>query len=265
MIAGAARWLDRLGYSDSALHRLDARAKLVATAAFVLTVASFPKYEVAWLVPCLAWPAGLALAARLPAAPLFALLAAGSPFALLVGLWNPLLDRAPRELFGLAVAGGWLSFASILLRYALCASAALLLVATTSMPGLAGALGRLGLPRAFVTQLQLLYRYLFLLLEEGGRLIQARALREPGRRLPRLGTARRMLGSLLARSLARAERVHGCMRVRGFDGALPRGGAAPLGAAEVLFVGSSLAACLALRAAPWAVRALEEACRVKGG
>jgi cobalt/nickel transport system permease protein len=251
MSESAARWLDRLGYGDSPAHRLDARAKLLATAGFVLCVASFPKYEVAGLVPLAALPIGLAVAGRVPAAPVARLLLAASPFALLVGALNPFLDRAPRALvLGVGVSGGVLSFGSIALRFLLCAGAALVLVATTSMPRLSQALLQLGLPRPFVVQVQLLYRYLFLLVDEGQRLSQARALREPARRLPRAAVARRMLASLLWRTWERGDRIYACMKARGFDGSFPALGPARFRARDGVVLAAALGACLALRALP---------------
>jgi cobalt/nickel transport system permease protein len=251
VIESAARWLDRLGYADSPVHRVDARAKLVAAAVFMVCVASFPKYEVAGLVPFLAFPLGLGAVGRVPARPVLRLLAAASPFALLVGLWNPLLDRAPRALvLGVAVPGGALSLASLLLRFLLCAGAGLVLLATTSMPGLLRGLGQLGLPRPFVAQAQILYRYLFLLSDEGRRLSEARALREPSRRLPRAGVAKRMLASLLWRTSERGERIYQCMKARGFDGSLPLLAPSRFGPCDALFLALASAACLAARAFP---------------
>ena len=251
MSESAARWLDRLGYGDSPAHRLDPRAKLLAAAAFVVSVASFPKYEVAGLVPLALLPLALALAGRVPAAPVARLILAASPFALLVGAANPLLDRAPRAtVLGVAVAGGVLSFLSIALRFLLCAGTALVLVATTSMPRLLGALGALGVPRPFVVQVQLLYRYLVLLVDEGRRLTEARSLREPSRRLPRAGTARRMLASLLWRTWERGDRVYGCMKARGFDGTFPALAPARFRAQDGLVLAAAVGACLALRLFP---------------
>ncbi len=251
MSESAARGLDRLGYGDSAAHRLDARAKLGATAVFVLCVASFPKYEVAGLLPFLLFPVALALAGGVPARPVLRLLAAASPFALLVAAWNPLLDRAPHALApGVTLPGGVLSFASVVLRFLLCTGAALVLVATTSLPRLLRALEQLRVPRPFVAQVQLLYRYLFLLVDEARRVSLARALREPGRRLPRLGTGKRMLAALLARTWERGDRIYLCMKVRGFDGRLPALSPARFAARDALFLSASAAACLALRVAP---------------
>ena len=76
-----------------------------------------------------------------------------------------------------SVAGGWISFLSILLRFVLTVSAAIVLVAVTGIHSLCAALEKLGVPRALVTQLLVLYRYLFVLLDEAGRMDRARALR----------------------------------------------------------------------------------------
>jgi cobalt/nickel transport system permease protein len=253
MSESAARWLDRLGYGDSPAHRLDPRAKLVATLVFVACVASFPKYEVPGLLPFLAFPVALGAAGAVPVRPVLRVLAAASPFALLVGAWNPWLDPAPRAHLGsLPIAGGWISLLSLALRFALCTGAALVLVATTPMPGLLRGLRQLGLPRPFVAQLQLLYRYLFLLSDEAERIGRSRALRDPRRRLPRLGTAKRMLSALLWRTWERGERIYQCMQARGFQGDLPLLAPARFGAADGIFLASAVAACLLGRVLPLA-------------
>ncbi|HYY06381.1 MAG TPA: energy-coupling factor transporter transmembrane component T, partial [Candidatus Limnocylindria bacterium] len=193
--------------------------------------------------------AALAAVGRVPARPLARLLVAASPFALLVGVANPLLDRAPRAVvLGAVVSGGALSLASILVRFVLCTSAALVLVATTSLPALLRGLAQLGVPRPFVAQVQLLYRYLFLLVDEGRHLSQARALRDPGRRLPRPATARRMMGSLVLRTWERGDRIYDCMRARGFDGTFPVLAPARFRARDALFTAGVVLACALLRA-----------------
>ena len=49
-------YLDTLSYRDTFIHRLDPRAKLIATIFFVLTVVSFPKYEITGLLPFFLFP-----------------------------------------------------------------------------------------------------------------------------------------------------------------------------------------------------------------
>ena len=58
--------LDRLSYQDTCVHRLDPRAKVIATMLFLFTVISFPKYEVAALVPFFLFPVLLMTIGEIP-------------------------------------------------------------------------------------------------------------------------------------------------------------------------------------------------------
>ncbi len=248
MSRSAARELDLQGYRDSAAHRLDPRAKLVATAVFLVCVVSFPKREVLGLVPYLALPLAMGALGRVGFRPVARLVLAASPFAVLAAAANPFLDRQPAAvILGVAVSGGVLSFASVVLRYVLCSSALLVVVAVTTVPGIVRALGRLGLPRPLGAQLMMLHRYLFLLEDEGERLSRARALREPLRKRATLGTARRMLSSLLWRSFERGDRVYQCMKVRGFDGSFPALSPGAFRTSDAVFLVGVSTACVALR------------------
>jgi len=215
------RALDTLTTRDTALTRLDPRAKLTVTLLFVVTTLSFDRYRVAALLPLALYPIVLAAQGGMPSRVLLRTLGLASPFALMVGIFNPLLDRAPMLSFGVVeLSGGWVSFAAILLRFGLTASAALVLVAGTGMLPLCAALSRFGVPRVFTVQLLFLYRYLFVLAGEAARMATARRLRAGGH--PRMGLAvyAPLLGHLLLRAFERAGRVHGAMLARGFDGEL---------------------------------------------
>lgn len=220
--------MDDLGRLDSPVHRLDARAKILVTAAFLVVVMSFPRYEVSALMPLLLFPAGLGLAAGLPAGYLLRKVVIASPFAILVGIANPFLDHTPAAVVaGHVVTGGWLSFASILVRFTLTVWGGLVLVATTGMHPLCAGLERLGMPRLFSVQVLFLYRYLFVIADEGHRLARAVSVRRAGERAVGLSIYGSLLGQWLLRSMDRALRIHQAMRARGFDGqvrVLGRGG-----------------------------------------
>jgi cobalt/nickel transport system permease protein len=214
------RSLEALAARDTAAARLDARAKLLATAAFIVTVVSFDRYAVSSLLPLAAYPLLLAVLGDVPAAAVLRKLLLAAPFALMVGLANPLLDRAPMLVIGeVPIAAGWVSFASILLRFALTVSAALVLVACTGMHTLCAALGRLGVPHVFTAQLLFLFRYAFVLGAEAARMTTARTLRSCGRPATLAGYGP-LAGHLLLRAFERAQRVHLAMTARGFDGEL---------------------------------------------
>jgi len=230
------RHLDALAAGDSPLHRLDARAKVLVTLAFILAVMSVGRHAVAPLVAFIVYPISVLALARLPLAFMLHKLAFALPVALLVGLPNPLLDRQVLMHWGsVEISGGWLSLLSIVLRALLATAAALALVAVTGFPALCQALGRLGLPQPLVVQLLFLYRYLTLLAEEALRMTTARELRSAGRALSmrQYGT---LVGSLLLRTWDRAERIHLAMCARGFDGRLPGARASRFGAPEWMYV-----------------------------
>lgn len=211
--------LDALAAGGTPVHRLDPRAKLLVALAFIIAVISFGKYDLAGLAPFFVYPVALAALAGLPPRALLVRLLLAAPFVLCVGALNPFFDRAPLLRLGpLAVSGGWVSFASILLRFLLTVSAALILVATTGMAGICAALVRLRVPRVFAVQLALLYRYLFVLLEEGSRLVRAVGLRSGRGGTVPLRVYGSLAGQLLLRALDRAQRVHAAMCCRGFDG-----------------------------------------------
>jgi cobalt/nickel transport system permease protein len=211
--------LDLLAEKDSFVHRLDPRVKVITTLLFIIYVVSFGKYEVARLMPFFVFPTLLAGIAGLPIGFLLRKLIIVSPFVLFIGIFNPLIDREILLVIGsLQISGGWLSLASILLRFVLTVGAALLLIATTGFPAICMALDKLGVPKVFTVQLMMLYRYLFVLIEESIRMIRAYTLRSFARQKIRFPVFKQLLGNLLLRTLDRAQRIHMAMLSRAFTG-----------------------------------------------
>jgi cobalt/nickel transport system permease protein len=211
--------LDQLAYQDTSVHRLDPRAKVVTTFAFLVCVVSFGRYDVLPMLPFVVFPLFVAAEGNLPYGFLGRKLLIAAPFAVVIGMFNPLLDRAVLlQLGGLDISGGWVSFASILLRFLLTTSAALVLIGTTSFAGVCMAVERLGAPDVFATQLLFLYRYIFVLGEEAMRMWRARSLRSFDGRGMGVRVYVQMLGSLLLRTYDRARRIYSAMLCRGFDG-----------------------------------------------
>lgn len=219
-----AQWIevgrmDECSRQDTPAHRIDARIKAITTIIFIIIVMSFPRYEVSALMPFLFYPLALMLLGRIPPGLIFRKIFIAAPFALVIGIFNPFFDRQAAVVIGpLIISGGWLSFTSIMLRFVLTAGAALMLVACTGMYRLCASLERIGLPRVFVVQLLLLYRYLFVVTEEGSRMMRSLELRSAGLASLRLRVYGSLAGHLLLRSMARAERVYRAMVARGFHG-----------------------------------------------
>jgi len=214
-----AGYIDTLAAGGSSLHRMDPRVKLITTAAFIATVVSFNKYAVSVLIPFFCFPIILILLGGLPAGYILKKVLLISPFAVLVGVFNPVFDRTIVYHIGsVGITGGWVSFISILLRFILTVTAALVLVCLTGFNSVCLALGRFKVPKPFIVQLMFLYRYIFVLTEESERMVRARAVRSFSGRAMHFNTFVSLIGHLLLRTLGRAERAYCAMCCRGFDG-----------------------------------------------
>lgn len=239
--------LDRLSYQDTVVHRLDPRVKVIATMLFVFTVISYPKYEVVQLTPFFLFPIVLISFGDIPVLFLAKKILIVSPFALFIGIFNPVFDAGTIPFFGMNISAGWLSFLSIIEKFTLTISVALVLIATTSFPAVCHAFRRFGLPSIFVSQLLFLYRYLFVLMEEAMRMVRARDMRSFGRRGLDARTAVRIIGALFLRTVERAERIYSAMLSRGFRGDIPSMKRQEIQVNDVLFVVATAVMLLVFR------------------
>ena len=211
--------MDELGRLDTPLHRLDARVKTLTVLLFVITVMSFSRYRIAELMPLFLFPFALIGFGNIPLSAIFKKVAIAAPFALFVGIFNPLFDHQTVQIFGSReISAGWFSFISILIRFVLTVSAALILIASTGIHRLCAGLERMGVPSLFAVQILFLYRYLFVIGEEGLRMTRSVRIRSAGPGKPTLRIYGSLAGTLLIRSMDRAQRVYRAMVSRGFDG-----------------------------------------------
>ncbi len=215
----------------SAIHRLDARVKLVTALAFIVATV---------LLPDGAWPAfvlqeALALGAivlsQVGVRFVLRRAAVALPFALAA---VTVAFSTPGHALAVAAVGpmtltltdsGLVRFVSIMLKAWMAVQAAILLASSTPFPDLLQAMRGLGLPRVLVAIVGFTYRYLFVIADEALRLLRARAARSGtpegrggGSVLWRARVTGSMAGSLFLRSLERSERVYVAMQARGYDG-----------------------------------------------
>jgi len=229
--------MDTLASGDSSLHRLDPRAKLITTLVFIVVVVSFDKYALSALIPFFIYPMVQIAVGSLPMNYLIKKVLLVAPFALLIGIFNPLIDRETLFQIGTVhVSGGWVSLFSIMIRFVLTVTAALTLVTLTGFNAVCMALEKLGTPKPFVIQLMFLYRYLFVLIDEAARMVRARSLRSFNSNAMAFGLVAPLIGQLLFRALDRAQRIHLSMCCRGFEGHIRTIGPMKIGLKEVGYV-----------------------------
>jgi len=229
-------YMDTLAGSDTPVHRLDPRAKLLTTLIFIITVISFDKYEISALVPFFLFPAVMISLGELPFYYLLRKILIVTPFAVMIGIFNPLMDRDILMRIGpLSFSGGWISFCSIMIKFTLTAGSVLVLIACTGFNSVCMALEKMGTPRIFAVQLLFLYRYIVVLIDEASRMANARSLRSFDGKGKGIKVFSYLLGHLLLRTIDRAQRIHLAMLCRGFDGEIRVNRRLKAGMREVIF------------------------------
>jgi cobalt/nickel transport system permease protein len=119
-------------------------------------------------------------------------------------------------------------FISIAVKSWLSMQAAIILAASTPFPDLLIAMRALRIPRLLVSIFGLMWRYLFVLVDEATRLIRARASRSGSCKVPtarsggslswRARVTGGMAGNLFLRAYERSDRIFMAMVSRGYDG-----------------------------------------------
>ncbi|MCJ7544383.1 MAG: energy-coupling factor transporter transmembrane protein EcfT, partial [Phycisphaerae bacterium] len=113
--------IDRFAHLDSAVHRLDARGKLLAALTYTVILISFDRYAVAVLAPMAIGPAAMFALAGVPL--WFALRRAVflTPFIATIAILSPLADHSVHAVaFGpwaFQVSGGWLTAADVTVKF----------------------------------------------------------------------------------------------------------------------------------------------------
>ncbi len=261
-------FLDPYRPGRSPLHTLDGRIKFILTLGWILTIS---------LMPVPAWPVYLVLLVLLLAFEILAGIGVGyvwkrsllvlpfalAAFPLIFTHGKTALLMVPADSPVLIVyAEGLQRFLSVAVKSLLSVQVAILLVASTPFPQLLQAMRGVGVPRLLVVMFSMMWRYLFVLVDEALRLMQARAARSgrvPGRRAGGTLTWRArvtggMVGSLFLRGLERSERIYAAMLARGYDGevrALPLPPISRLDWLVLLWMGLSLILLLALGLLAW--------------
>jgi cobalt/nickel transport system permease protein len=109
-------------------------------------------------------------------------------------------------------------FTTLVVRGTLCLLAIVLFSNTTPFSGLLELLRNWRVPHLLITLLALLYRYLFVLVDELGRMQRARTSRTfTGKRAVVWPSLASVVSQLFVRSTERAERIYAAMRARGWQ------------------------------------------------
>jgi cobalt/nickel transport system permease protein len=241
------------GDTASPVHRLDPRAKIVGLVAVTLIAVSTPVEAWPVFAACALVLAAVASLARVSASAIWRRARFVLPLVLVAALLIPLF-RTGGETYVLGPLtlheAGLETFAAVAAKATIGTVAAVLLGATTTFPSVLRGLEAMRVPRLLVLIAAFMYRYLFVIVEEVGRMRAALAARgyQPRNAL-HAGALGRVATALFLRTYARGERVYIAMLARGYDGRMPRLVPLVFGRAEAAFVIGVVAFLVPLRVA----------------
>lgn len=198
---------------------------LFVTLFFALITASFGRYAFFAMLPLAAYPLYLNVLAKTGFKKIVFTLLPLSLFVFFIGMWNVFFDKSVIVVLGVSVPAGWISFATIMLKFLLAVSSVTAMIALTGFDAICRSLASVGLPSVLVNQFFLFYRYVRLINDEARNIIRARLFRGGDISLPQSGN---ICGPLVLRCSARAERIYDALACRGYRDVIYHGkGAVP--------------------------------------
>lgn len=211
--------IEETAKSDRWVNRIHPLVKLCITVLFVVLTVSFSKYDLAGLLGMICYPLLLFNLGEVSFSEALMRLRVVLPVVLIVGIFNPFFDHSVIGMLGsVPVWGGVVSMLTLMLKAVLTVLASYLLIVTTPIEEICYALRLLRLPKAFVLQILLIYRYITVLLKEARRVTTAYLLRAPGQKGINRAAWGPLVGQMLLRSMDRADGIYQSMLLRGFRG-----------------------------------------------
>jgi cobalt/nickel transport system permease protein len=239
------------GDPASPVHRLDPRAKIVGLVSVTVVAVTTPLEDWPVFAACAAVLAVVALGARVRVGELWRRARFVLPLVLLAGAFLPFVRHGGEEyaLGPLTVHQQGLEvFATVAIKATIGTISAVLLGATTTFPSVLRGLEAMRVPHLLVLIASFMYRYLFVIVEETGRMRSALAARAYRPRTAlQAGALGRMATAMFLRTYSRGERVYLAMLARGYDGRMPQLTPLVLRRADTLFVLGVVAALVPLR------------------
>jgi cobalt/nickel transport system permease protein len=199
-------FVDRFSRIDSPVHRLPIAIKIAGTVLLLLIIAVLPPFSLP-VVGCITpFLFVVSYASRIPAGFLLRRMLFLEVFA--IGI----------SVLSLLQPDGLVVFAGLLVKSSLSLFVIVLFSNTTPFSGLLDTLKAWGCPSLFVTLLALMYRYLFVLIDEMERMQRARGSRTfTGGAALRWRSLATVISQLFIRSMDRADRIFAAMSARGWQ------------------------------------------------
>lgn len=210
--------MDNIANSNRFLNRIHPLVKLLITSFFIIMLTSINKYN---LVKVLSMSIFLIVVSIISD---LSIMHAVKKFKFifillfLIGIANPILDRSVYLYIGnFPITLGMMSMITLFLKGSFAVISSYFLIATTSIENICYALKLIHIPNVIVTIVMLIYRYMIVFLKELQRIWLAYSLRAPKQKGFHIKSWGSMIGSLMIKSIDKAQIVYESMELRGFN------------------------------------------------
>ena len=218
---------------QSPIHQLHARVKIIFTLVFILAINLLPQHAWAGFILFFSLIISVLLLSKLDPGKVFRRSLLAIPFLLSA---IPLIFWGPEPVTQWNIGGvifipvsilGAERCLSIMIKAWISVLSAILLTGTTDSHALISGFRQLHVPAILIAIVELMWRYLYVMVDEVTRLIRARNSRSTvvnhghhagGSVFWRARVTGNMAGSLFLRSIERSERVYAAMLSRGYNG-----------------------------------------------
>lgn len=243
--------MDQAAGADKWINNVHPLSKLLVTLVYIIVLVSYEKYNIIGLMGMCLYPIIIAIIGEIPMIESIKQIRIMLLLVCIIGIANPIFDRVEIGRMGdFVITSGMVSMMTLVIKGVLAVLASYMLIVTTTIEKICYAMRMIHIPKAVVTLILLIYRYLTVLLKEVARMTQAYHLRAPKQKGIHISAWGPFVGQLLLRTIDRAETVYESMLLRGYNGEFTGSQEKAIKAGDVVYVFFFTALILLLRALP---------------
>lgn len=203
---------------DSAIHRLNPILKVTVCLVFILCVVSFDMYEIFGLVPYIITLFFVIILSEINITDVLRSLLLAMPLIFILALSSAIFNNQTFLFLDYEIDAGIIVFISIILKTSTTILSVIVLVCVTKSYDIFNSLAFYKVSKIFITLLFLIYRYIWILLDEVLNTYNAYSIRSFSENNGiKIKDFRSLVGQILIRTYEKGTDVYNAMLLRGYD------------------------------------------------
>ncbi len=211
-------YIDNNSNNNNILNKIHPLVKLIISVVYILFLTSINKYNLTITLAMSIYLIIVSIIGDLSIKNCIKRLKIVLFLLIIIGIANPILDRQVVTSIGIIpITTGMISASTLILKGIFAIISSYFLIVTTGVENICYALKKLHIPNILITIFMLIYRYIIVFLKEVQKIWIAYSLRAPKQKGIHFKAWGSMIGSLMIRSIDKAEVIYQAMELRGFS------------------------------------------------